>query len=65
MFPDDPQMPGEASYSLQSATREFQRKHVLRVLTSTDWNVAEAARILDVSRSHAYNLIGAFGLKRE
>lgn len=51
-------------YGLQEATRRFQRKHVLAVLESTDWNAIEAARLLDVSRSHIYNLIRAFDLKR-
>ncbi len=64
IFPDDRRAADEAAYSLQSATREFQRKHVLGVLASTDWNVLEAARILDISRSQIYNLIRAFDLKR-
>jgi Nif-specific regulatory protein len=49
--------------TLQSATRRFQRGHILGVLTSTDWNVPDAARILDVSRSQLYNLIRAYALK--
>jgi len=64
IFPDDPRALDEAAHSLQSATRRFQRRHILGVLTSTDWNVLEAARILDVSRSQVYNLIRAFELKR-
>ncbi|MGD0524579.1 MAG: helix-turn-helix domain-containing protein [Polyangiaceae bacterium] len=51
-------------FALQEATRGFQRRHVQAVLDSTDWNAIEAARILDVSRSHVYNLIRAFDLKR-
>ncbi|HSK01129.1 MAG TPA: sigma 54-interacting transcriptional regulator [Kofleriaceae bacterium] len=64
IFPDDPGAADEAACFLRSATREFQRKHVLGVLTSTDWDLVEAARILDVSRSQIYNLIRAFELKR-
>ena len=63
MFPDDPQSAGEAPATLQSATRRFQRNHILGVLTATDWNALEAARILDVSRSQIYNLIRMFELK--
>ena len=37
--------------------------HILGVLTATEWNVLEAARILDVSRSQIYNLIRMFELK--
>jgi Nif-specific regulatory protein len=51
--------------TMQGATRRFQRKHLLAVLTSTDWNVLEAARVLDVSRSQVYNLIRGLELKRE
>jgi Nif-specific regulatory protein len=63
VFPD----PGDAKNgqaSLQEATREFQRKHVLSVLEATDWNIPATCRILDVSRSQTYNLIRSFGLKR-
>jgi Nif-specific regulatory protein len=63
IFPDDPRSSSEAPATLQSATRRFQRNHILGVLTSTDWNALEAARILDVSRSQIYNLIRMFELK--
>jgi Nif-specific regulatory protein len=63
VFPDDPQSAAEAPATLQSATRRFQRNHILGVLTATDWNAMEAARILDVSRSQIYNLIRMFELK--
>ena len=33
-------------------------------LEATDWNVSEAARRLDVARSHVYNLIKLHGLTR-
>jgi Nif-specific regulatory protein len=62
VFPDV--TPAEVAPSLQAATRRFQSKHVLAMLESTDWNVPETARLLDVSRSQAYALIRAFELKR-
>ena len=64
IFPDDPRS-SEAATTLQSATRRFQRNHILGVLTATDWSVPEAAQILDVSRSQIYNLIRMFELKRD
>jgi Nif-specific regulatory protein len=64
IFPDDPQSAGGSTDTLQSATRRFQRQHILGVLTATDWNALEAARVLDVSRSQIYNLIRMFELKR-
>jgi Nif-specific regulatory protein len=65
IFPDGPQAAGDAAATLQSATRRFQRGHILGVLGSTDWTIPEAARILDVSRSHLYNLIRTYELKRD
>jgi Nif-specific regulatory protein len=65
LFPEDPQRSGDASATLQSATRRFQRNHILGVLTSTEWNILEAARVLDISRSQMYNLIRTFELRRD
>ena len=39
--------------------------HLLEVLEATSWNVAEAARVLDLTRSHVYNLLNLHGLRRE
>ncbi len=50
--------------TFQQATREFQAGLLRRVLEETDWNVPEAARHLDVARSHVYNLVRVFGLTR-
>ena len=51
--------------TLQEATRRFQAKHVREVLEQSGWNVVEAARRLDVARSHLYTLIRTFGLERD
>jgi DNA-binding NtrC family response regulator len=51
--------------TLQQATRQFQRRHVLEALEKNDWNVTETARQLDLARSHLYNLIHDFELKRD
>lgn len=63
VFPDG-EGADESRISLQEATRRFQRKYVLAALESTDWNVLEAAQLLDVSRSQAYALISAFELRK-
>jgi Nif-specific regulatory protein len=62
--PADGSQPDGVSQTLQEATRHFQRQHVLTILESTDWNITEAGRTLDISRSHVYNLIRSFDLKR-
>jgi Nif-specific regulatory protein len=63
LFPEELATTGDAIYSLEEATRRFQRKHVLAVLQSENWNILEAARVLDVCRSHVYNLMRAFDLR--
>jgi Nif-specific regulatory protein len=50
--------------TFQQATRRFQLEMLRETLESTDWNVTEAARRLDLTRAHVYNLIRAFGLQR-
>ncbi len=67
IFPNPP--PAKApedtlSLTFQEATRVFQQRLLAETLERCDWNVTEAARRLDLTRSHAYNLIRAFGLRR-
>lgn len=55
----------EGAASFQDATRRYQRELVKDALEATGWNVAEAARRLDLARSHLYTLISGFGLERQ
>ncbi|MEO8698882.1 MAG: sigma-54-dependent Fis family transcriptional regulator [Kofleriaceae bacterium] len=58
--------PGEQpEQTLQAATRAFQKRVVLEALERTHWNVSETARQLGLVRSHVYNLINDFDLRRE
>ncbi|WP_437672318.1 sigma 54-interacting transcriptional regulator [Sorangium sp. So ce131] len=50
--------------TFQEATLRFQEQLVRKTLEETSWNVTEAAELLDLARSHVYNLIKAFGLGR-
>lgn len=50
--------------SFQEETRRFQASLVAKVLDAADWNVSAAARRLDLTRAHLYNLIKSFNLKR-
>lgn len=50
--------------TFQQETRRFQAALVAKVLDATDWNVSAAARRLDLTRAHLYNLIKSFDLKR-
>lgn len=54
----------DASPTFQEATRLFQRDLLAKTLAETRWNISEAARRMDVSRSYIYSLISAFGLQR-
>jgi Nif-specific regulatory protein len=64
VFPESDPSAEQDAESFQEATRRFQRDHLRAVLDETGWNVTETARRLDLSRSHLYNLINAFGLRR-
>lgn len=57
--------PASAALTMQEATRQFQRRIVRESLERNDWNVTETARELDLARSHVYNLINDFELRRD
>ncbi len=50
--------------TFQEATRRFQAALLRDTLEAVDWNVLEAARRLDLGKSHVYSLIKAFGIAR-
>jgi Nif-specific regulatory protein len=52
------------SMTFQEATRHFQKKLLTESLESTTWNISETSRRLDLTRTHIYHLIEAFGLSR-
>ncbi|PKN54488.1 MAG: AAA family ATPase [Deltaproteobacteria bacterium HGW-Deltaproteobacteria-14] len=57
--------PSEEPMTFQAATRRFQTTLVGDALRATDWNVSQCADNLGLARSHLYNLIRSFGLRRE
>jgi Nif-specific regulatory protein len=63
-MPEAPPNVAAGTLTFQEATRRFQADFVQRVLDDCDWHVSDAARRLDIARSHLYNLIRAFGLAR-
>ena len=54
----------DAPFSLYDATRVFQRRHLRDALDRHDWNVTEAARELDLARTHLHKLIKDYDLRR-
>jgi len=59
-----PESTGEHG-TFQEETRHFQKQLLERALKAADWNVATAARRLDITRGHVYALIKQLGLTRE
>jgi Nif-specific regulatory protein len=55
-------VPDELSF--RDATRQFQVELIERALVASEWNVTDAARRLDIARSHLNALIKGFGLVR-
>jgi Nif-specific regulatory protein len=51
--------------TFHEATRHYQRELLRRELAAQQWSVAAVAERLDLTRSHIYNLIHQFGLKRD
>ena len=55
----------DAPPTFHEATRLYQRELLRRELATSGWNVAAVAARLDLTRSHIYNLIHQFALKRD
>jgi Nif-specific regulatory protein len=49
--------------SFQEATRRFQKRFFLAALEATHWNITEAAKRLELTRTHVHNLLNAFELR--
>jgi len=56
--------PTDALPTFHAATQKFQRQFLQKALDDANWNISDLARRLDLTRSHVYNLIRAFGLER-
>jgi Nif-specific regulatory protein len=65
VFPKQSPAAAAQPLTMQEATRAFQKRLVLEALEKNDWNVAETARELELARSHLYNLINDFELRRD
>jgi Nif-specific regulatory protein len=50
--------------TFQEATRRFQARLLRETFDETGWNIVEASRRLELTRSHIYTLIRAFGIER-
>jgi two-component system nitrogen regulation response regulator NtrX len=66
------QRPGSSSQTLYDRFEKFQefkdyaeKNFILSKLKANNWNIAKTALEIDIQRSHLYNKIEKFGLKRE
>ncbi len=64
LFPASTSANSSQNPTFQDATRQFQQRFILKALEACDWNVTEAAKRIDVARSHLYSMIRACGLER-
>jgi Nif-specific regulatory protein len=65
LFPSQPAPDGRGgTLSFHAATREFQQRLLSETLERQGWNVTAAARALELTRAHVYNLMATFQIKR-
>ncbi len=64
LFPEHAAPEGGGAHTYQEQMQRYRREVVRRALQDADWNVSEAARALDIARSHLNKLIKALGISR-
>jgi len=62
--PGTPTQDSGAEQTVLSSLQDMERTHVAKVLDACNWNLAEAARLLSVSRTTLYSKISKYGLQR-
>ncbi len=50
--------------TLKEARDEFEKTYILKALQSTNWNIAQTARILDMERTYLYRKIKSYDLEK-
>ena len=55
---------GRAHVPSSQSLSDVEKCHIRRVLDDCDWNITQAARMLEVDRGTLYNKIKKFGLER-
>ncbi len=55
---------GRPRWSLKDLRGHCEREYIESVLRHTNWNIAAAARLLDLQRTYLHQKIGALGLQR-
>jgi transcriptional regulator with GAF, ATPase, and Fis domain len=61
--PSEPAAEGSGARAMRDQIADAERRIIQRTLEQTNGNVAEAARVLDLERSHLYKKMRALGMK--
>ena len=56
---------GPVGRSMKAVRDDSERRHLLSVLSECDWNITEAARVLEVDRTTLYRLMDRLGVEGE
>lgn len=64
LFPTEERPSQPVTMTFHEATRGFQRALLCETLAREAWNVTAAARALDLTRAHVYNLMATLGVQR-
>jgi transcriptional regulator of acetoin/glycerol metabolism len=51
--------------SLRAVREDAERRHLLSVLSECDWNMTEAACVLDIDRTTLYRMMDRLGVSGE
>jgi DNA-binding NtrC family response regulator len=54
----------KVSLTFHEATRRFQEQFLRDALEQASWNIAQVARMLDLTRGHIYNLMATLRIQR-
>jgi len=53
----------EGTRALKAARNEFERRHILAVLSECRWNITEAARVLEIDRTGLYKILDRLDIR--
>ncbi len=52
------------NYTLKEARDDFEKNYILKALKTTNWNITQASKILDMERTYLYRKIKTYGLDK-
>ncbi len=52
------------NYTLKEARDDFEKNYILKALKTTNWNISQASKMLDMERTYLYRKIKTYGLEK-